>query len=268
MMIAPLPIMQSILSQLPSEARQWTEGLSWQQRRYVLSLCHLLLSAPSEVQAEFLDEYTADGIVAKLVQDQKTKEKVEHYLQIFQIPRVLNEKQLRIYIRQFYIHSAHDLRCEPQIFLESVLQLVVDPQEKKNVFTYTLGFELLLMMFRMSWLQHERLYLMQINQEWFLQTYIKPIQYTHKINHIITPKDERLFFAKRNFFVQKPEVSDKKAWELVMATFKTETVTNLGFSVIRHHNAFIFDSDYIFSEEEEIETPLMSAVSLRESRSL
>lgn len=254
--MTPLSTMQSILAQLPSEARQWTEGLSWQHRRYVLSLCHLLLSAPSEVQAEFLDEYTADGIVAKLVQDQKTKEKVEHYLQLFQIPTVLDEKRLRLYIRQFYIHSAHDLRCKPQKFLESVLQLVVNPQEKNNVFTYTLGFELLLMMFSMSWLQHERLYLMQINQEVFLNTYIKPIQHTHKINYIITPKDERLFFAKRSFFVQNPQVSEKKARELVMATFNTETVTNLGLAVIRHQNAFVFDRDYIFSEE-DAENPLI-----------
>ncbi|MDJ1180547.1 cobyrinic acid a,c-diamide synthase [Roseofilum sp. BLCC_M91] len=254
--MTPLSTMQSILAQLPSEARQWTEGLSWQHRRYVLSLCHLLLSAPSEVQAEFLDEYTADGIVAKLVQDQKTKEKVEHYLQLFQIPTVLDEKRLRLYIRQFYVHSAHDLRCKPQKFLESVLQLVVNPQEKNNVFTYTLGFELLLMMFSMSWLQHERLYLMQINQEVFLNTYIKPIQHTHKINYIITPKDERLFFAKRSFFVQKPQVSEKKARELVMATFNTETVTNLGLAVIRHQNAFVFDRDYIFSEE-DAENPLI-----------
>ncbi|MDJ1171960.1 cobyrinic acid a,c-diamide synthase [Roseofilum sp. BLCC_M154] len=248
--------MQSILAQLPLEARQWTEGLSWRHRRYVLSLCHLLLSAPSDIQAEFLDEYTADGIVAKLVQDQRTKEKVEYYLQLFQIPTVLDEQQLRLYIRQFYVHSAHDLRCKPQKFLESVLQLVVNPEEKNNVFTYTLGFELLLMMFGMSWLQHERLYLMQINQEFFLNSYIKPIQHTHKINHIITPKDERLFFAKRSFFVQKPQVSDKKARELVMATFSTETVTNLGFSVIRHENAFVFDYDYITSEEDE-ESPLI-----------
>ncbi|MDJ1176817.1 hypothetical protein [Roseofilum capinflatum] len=254
--MTPLSTMQSILAQLPSEARQWTEGLSWQHRRYVLSLCHLLLSAPSEVQAEFLDEYTADGIVAKLVQDQKTKEKVEHYLHLFQIPTVLDEKRLRLYIRQFYVHSAHDLRCKPQKFLESVLQLVVNPQEKNNVFTYTLGFELLLIMFSMSWLQHERLYLMQINQEIFLNTYIKPIQHTHKINHIITPKDERLFFAKRSFFVQKPQIPEKKARELVMATFSTEKVTNLGFAVIRHQNAFVFDRDYIFSEE-DAENPLI-----------
>ncbi len=248
---------KSILAQLPPETRQWTEGLSWQHRRYVLSLCHLLLSAPSEVQAEFLDEYTADGIVAKLVQDQRTKQKVEQHLQTFQIPTILNEQRLRLYIRQFYIHSAHDLRCQPQQFLESVLQLVLNPEEKNNVFYYILGFELLNLIFKMSWLEHERLYLLQINQEFFLNTYIKPIQHTHKINNIITPKDERLFFAKRSFFVQKPQVSDKKSLELVMATFTTEVVINLGFSVIRHANAFVFDHDYLFKEEDELESPLM-----------
>ncbi|MDJ1184386.1 hypothetical protein [Roseofilum casamattae] len=247
-----------ILSQLPRAAQNWTEGLSWQQRRYVLSLCHILVSAPAESQAEFLDEYTADGIVAKLVQDQRTKQKVAEHLHNFQISRELNHTELRGYIRQFYIHSAYDLRCQPQQFLESVLQLVLNPEEKNNVFHYILGFELLGMMFKMSWFQHERLYLLQINQEFFLNAYVKPIQNTHKINGIITPKDENLFFAQRNFFVQSPQVSEKKALELTMATFSTEVVINLGFSVIRHQNSFIFDYDYIFNPEEELQNPLMT----------
>ena len=247
-----------ILSQLPREAQQWTEGLSWQQRRYVLSLCHILVSAPAESQAEFLDEYTAEGIVAKLLQDQRTKQKVAENLYNFQISRELNHVELRGYIRQFYIHSAYDMRRQPQHFLESVLHLVLNPEEKNNVFHYILGFELLGMMFQMSWLQHERLYLLQINQEYFLNTYVKPIQNTHKINGIITPKDENLFFAQRNFFVQTPKISEKKALELTMATFTTEVAINLGFAVIRHPNSFIFDYDYIFNSEEELQSPLMT----------
>jgi hypothetical protein len=106
-------------------------------------------------------------------------------------------------------------------------------------------------MFQMSWLQHERLYRLQKNQESFIKNYIKPIQYTHRINGIIIPKYEHIFFAKRNYYLTKPTIREKKLIELVMATFNTDTVTNLGFLIIRHLNFLVFDYEYIFNSEPE-----------------
>jgi hypothetical protein len=243
--------LDSILSSLPAEARQWAESLPWLQRRYVLSLCHLMCAASPEMRAEFLDDYTADGIIAKVLEDQDTKQKVRENLKRFGIATDLNPALLRAYIRQFYIHSAQDVRCQPDLYLESALKLVVCSQERNNVFNYILGFELLKMMFQMSWFQHEKLYRLQRNQEEFLQTYIKPIQYAHRINQIIIPKDENLFFARRDYFIQKPQISARKLNELAIATFSTETTTNFGFSIIRHPQSLKFDYDYLFGKEAE-----------------
>lgn len=242
---------KSMIHKLPLEARKWASSLPWQHRRYVLSLCHLLLSATPETQAEFLDDYTADGLVSKMLEDRYTKNKVQRYLKNFLIPTNLSEDILRSYIKQFYIHSAHDMRIQPDQYLESVLRLVLSVEEKNNVFNYILGFELMKIIFKMSWLQHERLYKTQINQEDFLKIYIKPIQHAHRINGIIMPKDEKLFFAKRNYFVQEPNLSEKKAIELVMATFTTDIVTDFGFSLMRNIKCFNFNYDYIYAPEAE-----------------
>ncbi|MGK7900426.1 MAG: cobyrinic acid a,c-diamide synthase [Hormoscilla sp.] len=240
-----------MMQKLPAEARNWTESLPWQHRRYVLSLCHLLLSASPETQAEFLDDYTADGLVSKMLEDRYTKNKVQRYLKQFLIPTNLSEDILRSYIKQFYIHSAHDMRIQPDQYLESVLRLVLSVEEKNNVFNYILGFEIMKIMFNMSWLQHERLYRIQINQEDFLKNYIKPIQHAHRINGIIMPKDERLFFAKRSYFVEEPILSEKKAMELIIATFTTKLITEFGFSIMRNIKCFNFNYDYIYSPESE-----------------
>lgn len=243
---------ESILSMLPPEAKQWAESLPWTQRRYVLSLCHLMCAASPETRAEFLDDYTADGLVSKVIADRDTKQKVKEYLEKFQVRTDLNENRLRGYIKQFYIHSAQDMRRQPDLYLESALRLVMNTEERNNVFNYILGFELIKMMFQMSWLEHEKLYRLQRNQEDFIRTYIKPIQYTHKINQIIVPRDERLFFARREYFVQKPTIAEKKLVELAMATFTTEVTTNFGFSIIRHSDSLVFDHDYIFDIEQEV----------------
>lgn len=242
----------SVFGRLPPEAKVWLESLSWQQRRYVLSLCHLMCAAPSEVQAEFLDEYTADGLVSRKLEDRETRQRVTTYLQEFRIKTDLNKTILRRYIRQFYIHSAQDTRRKPDLYLEAALRLAFSKEESNNVFNYILGFELLKMMFCMSWEQHERLYRLQRNQEEFLQTYVKPIQHTHRLNGIIVPRDEGVFFAKRSYFVQEPEISPKKLIELIMATFVTDTVSNFGFSIIRHANSLAFDYDYIFRPDNDI----------------
>lgn len=243
---------ESILARLPLEAKEWAESLPWLQRRFLLSLCHLMVAATPETRAEFLDDYTADGLVSKILEDRDTKQKVREYLQEFRIETELTTPLLRNYIRQFYLHSAQDMRRQPDLYLESALKLVMSTEERNSVFNYILGFELIKMMFRMSWLEHEKLYRLQRNQEEFIQTYIKPIQYTHKINKIIVPKDEHLFFARRDYYVQKPIISDRKLIALAIATFTTETTTNFGFSIIRHNHALAFDYDYIFSGEQEV----------------
>lgn len=241
----------SLLSHLPPAAKEWAESLPWSERRYVLSLCHLMCAASPEMRAEFLDDYTADGLVSKILDDRDTQQKVNEHLKEFHITTELNMARLRSYIRQFYIHSAQDMRRQPDLYLESALRLVMSTEERNNVFCYILGFELIRMMFRMSWFQHEKLYKLQRNQDEFIQTYIKPIQYTHKINQIIVPRDERLFFAKRDYYVQKPVLSEKKLIELAMATFTTETTSNFGFSIIRHPHSLAFDYEFIFEEDQE-----------------
>ncbi|MBW4578532.1 MAG: cobyrinic acid a,c-diamide synthase [Tildeniella nuda ZEHNDER 1965/U140] len=243
---------ESILSMLPLEAQQWAESLPWNQRRFVLSLCHLMCAASPEMRASFLDDYTADGLISKVLEDRDTKQKVSHYLEEFNVGTELNPIALRRYIRQFYIHSAQDVRGQPDLYLESALRLVMSNTERNNVFNYILGFELIKMMFQMSWFQHEKLYRLQRNQDEFINTYIRPIQHTHKLNRIIVPKDERLFFARRDYFVQKPIISERKLVELAIATFTTEITTNFGFSIIRHSQSLVFDYDYIFEAEQEV----------------
>jgi hypothetical protein len=242
----------SILAKLPPEARSWVESLSWNQRRYMLSLCHLMCAATPETQAEFMDDYTADGLVSRKLEDQETKQRVQQYLKEFRIKTDLSEPVLRSYIKQFYIHSAQDTRRQPDQYLESALKLMSSSEERSNVFNYILGFELLKMMFSMSWLQQERLYRLQRNQDEFIALYIKPIQHAHRLNGIVIPKDEGVFFAKRNYFVQQPEITSKKLIELVIATFTTAVASNFGFTIIRHASSLNFDYDYIFQPETEV----------------
>jgi hypothetical protein len=174
---------------------------------------------------------------------------VKQYLKDFHIETELTETVLRTYIRQFYTHSAQDTRRQPDLYLQSALKLVFSTEERNNVFSYILGFELLKMMFCMSWLQHEKLYRLQRNQEDFINTYVKPVQHAHRLNNIIVPKDEGVFFAKRSYYVQLPDLQAKKLVELVMATFTTEATINFGFTIIRHPNSLHFDYDYIFEPE-------------------
>jgi hypothetical protein len=248
-MVFVQPDNDPIFGSLPQQAKRWLEGLPWDQRRYVLSLCHLMSAAPPEAQAEFLDDYTADGLVFRVIQDQDTKQKVSGYLQQFHIQTELTEKVLRSYIRQFYIHSAQDARQQPDLYLESALRLMISTQERNSVFSYVLGFELIKLMFQMSWSQQERLYRLQISQEEFLRSYIRPIQHAHRLNGIIIPRDADQFFARRDYFVQRPNLQGKRLVELVMATFTSEVVGGFGFSIIRTPNSFQFDYDYIYAPE-------------------
>jgi hypothetical protein len=242
---------ENVLQKLPADAKTWAENLPWNQRRYVLSLCHLLCAASPEVQAEFLDEYTANGLIDKLIDNQEVERKVRENLKRFQIKTDLTEALVRDYIRQFYVHSAQDTRRKPDLFLESALRIMGSSEERHSIFSYILGFELIKMLFQMSWLEHERLYLIQRNQEEFIETYLKPIQHSHQLNQIIVPKDQTLFFARRDYFVQKPVILDRKLIELAMATFTTEVIIHFGFSIIRHPYSFIFDPDLIFNADQD-----------------
>ncbi|MER3432662.1 MAG: cobyrinic acid a,c-diamide synthase [Leptolyngbya sp. ERB_1_1] len=242
---------ENVLQKLPPEAKLWAESLPWNQRRYVLSLCHLLCAAAPNIQAEFLDEYTANGLISKLIENHEVRQKVKLNLDRFQIKTELTESVLRSYIRQFYIHSAQDSRRKPDLILESALRIVVSTEERNHIFNYILGFEMIKLLFRMSWLQHERLYRLQRNQEEFIALYLKPIQRTHRLNQIIVPKDEKLFFARRDYYIQLPNISEKRLIELAIATFTTSIISNFGFSVIRHPDAIVFDHDYIFTIDPE-----------------
>ncbi|MCW6036860.1 cobyrinic acid a,c-diamide synthase [Spirulina subsalsa FACHB-351] len=240
-----------MLEKVPQEAKEWAEGLDWQRRRYLLSLCHLLCGASPEIQAGFLDQYTADGLLAKIIQDYETYYKVQRHLDGFHINTQLNNKVLRQYIKQFYIHSAQDVRREPQKYLEAALRLVFSPEEKSYVLNYILGFELIKLLFKMSWLQQERFYSLQNNQEDFYHTYIKPVQYAQRVNGLVIPKDEKTFFSQREFYVTPPKISGKRLEELVMVTFTTDAVSTLGFSIVRNIRPVPFDYDYIYQPAQE-----------------
>jgi hypothetical protein len=240
---------ESIFEELPPEAKQWAESLPWDQRRHVLLLCHLICVSTPEKQAEFLDTYTADGLISRKFQDRDTQRRVKEYLQWFSIKTELNDLDLRNYIKQFYIHSTHHTTKGPELYLKSIFQLVLSTEEQNNIFNYILGFELLKLLFQMSWLQHERLYQLQKNQEDFIKKYIRPIQIAHKANKIVVPEGKEKFFAKRDFFIKKPNIRQKKLIELVMATFTTDVMIHLGFSIIRDQNFLVFDYEYIFQPE-------------------
>lgn len=242
---------KSMLEKLPPPAKEWAESLPWEQRRYVLSLCHLLCAASPQVQADFLDDYTADGLVSKMLLDRDTQQQVEKYLKRFHIETEINQSLLKSYIRQFFIHSSQDLRIKPDLYLESALRLVVSTKQRNSVFNYILGFELVKMMFQMSWSQHERLSLLQKSPASFLKNYIKPIQKSHRSNGIIVPKHEKVFFEKHDYFVQRPNIAEGQLIEMVMTTFSTDTVIDFGFSIIRHPQSLVFDPDYIFETEKE-----------------
>jgi hypothetical protein len=238
-----------ILNALPVQAKRWLEGLPWVQRRYVLSLCHVMCATPPEVQAEFLDDYTADGVISRIIHDQDTQQRVIQHLTRFHLSTQLTEPTLRQYIRQFYIHSAQDTRQQVNLYLETALRLMSSSQEHNSILSYVLGFEILKMLFQMSWEQHEKLYRLQSHPEEFIRLYIKPIQYAHRLNGIIIPKDEKQFFARREYFIQRPVLTQKRLKTLVMATFSADNIIHLGFTVIRHPNALHYDHDYLYDNE-------------------
>lgn len=242
---------RQIIEALPLEAQQWLIGLPWIQRRYVLSLCHVMCATSSEERANFLDEYTADGVVSRIIHDQDTQQRIYFHLHRFHIETKLTETVLRRYVRQYYIHAAQVRQHQDKVFLESAIQLMIDGQEHTRVLTYILGFELLVLLFGMSWEQHERFYTLQPNQEDFFKLYIRPVQRAHRLNGIIVPKDENHFFARRDYFVCTPKLKPGQTVALIMASFSPKQINQLGAIVMRHQNALQFDYDHIFHQNSD-----------------
>ncbi len=175
---------------------------------------------------------------------------VQFHLSRLQRPTELTETLIKDYIRQFNFHALQDLRREASSFLESALQLFINQDDRNPILCYLLGFEIITMLFEMSWQQHERLYYLQHNQEYFFHHYIKPIQTAHRLNDTIIPRDADIFFAKRTYFIQRPFLRPKQLKAIAIATFPAETILQLGFEVMRHPRSFIFEASAIFDEPE------------------
>ncbi len=239
-----------ILSSLPPEARDWLTSLPWQQRRYVLSLCHLACATPSAQQAEFLDAYTAEGLLSRIVDDADTRQRVNEHLARFRSDAEIDDATVRKYIRQVYVHSVQDARQRPDLYLETALMLMGSAQEHSSVLSYILGFEILKLLFDMSWAQHERLYHLQPNQDEFTREFIRPVQQAHKRYGIVKPRDEKNFFARRDYFIQQPKIHRQRIVGLIIEFFTANKIIELGFSVLRHPNAIHFDYEYIYAPDD------------------
>ena len=245
-----------VLSDLPPEAREWLTDLPWQERRYVLSLCHLVCATPSAQQAEFLDAYTAEGLLSHIVDDADTRQRVNAHLSRFRSEAAVDDETVRKYIRQVYVHSVQDARHRPDLYLETALNLMGSAREHSSVLSYILGFEILKLLFGMSWEQHERLYHLQPNQDEFTREYIRPVQEAHKRHGIVKPKGEKTFFARRDYFVKTPSIHPKRMVSLIIEAFTADKIIELGFSILRHPDAVHYDHSYIY----ETETPSIEAI--------
>ncbi len=241
-----------VLSSLPPEARAWLSDLPWKERRYVLSLCHLVCATPSAQQAEFLDAYTAEGLLSRIVHDADTREQVNEHLARFHSQADIDDITVRSYIRQVYVHSVKDARSRPDLYLETALALMGSAHEHSSVLSYILGFEILKLLFAMSWEQHERLYHLQPNQDDFTREYIRPVQEAHKRHGIVIPKDEKTFFARRDYFIRRPTIHPHRMVSLIIEAFTADKIIELGFAVLRHPNAIHYDHDYIYSDLESL----------------
>lgn len=187
---------------LPIEVKNWAESLPWNQRRYVLSLCYILCASTPDLQAEFLDDYTADGLVSKMFEDIDTLHRVKEYLIRFRVKKELHASDLRSYIKQFYIHSAQQTRQETDHYLESALRFVLSTEERNNVFNYILGFEFIKIVFQMSWLQHERLTRLQKMN----RSLLTPI--SNRFN-TLTKSTASLYRKMRRFFLLDAPITFK-----------------------------------------------------------
>ncbi len=223
--------------------------------RLVEDLAFVELSQPSPLPE---DDRTAQA-VDRIINAAHLNHSVQYHLSRLQRPTVLTPSLIQNYIRQFHVHALQNSQREtPSLSLQSALQLFVSQDDELRsivddchpILSYLLGFEIITMLFEMSWQQHERLYYLQHNQEYFFHHYIKPVQLAHRLNDKIIPRDAKLFFAKRAYFVQRPCLRPRQLKALALATFPAETILELGFEVIRHPRSFIFDYSAIFDAPE------------------
>ena len=234
--------------------RQLTKNIPLKQWQYVFNICYLICHLSPEEQmkfTEFLEDYVSNYLARKILRDGLLQQLINNHLVQFYLNKKLTKPSIKYYIKQYYFHKYTTLNTEPKVYLELAIRLIYKSEERGKFFSYILGCEIIKMMFKMSWLQHERLYQLQKNQESFINTYIKPIQYAHRTQGIIVPKDEAVFFAKRDYFIKRPQLTEEKVMELLTSTFSQETITTLGLLIIRNLNFLVFDYEYIFNEEPE-----------------
>lgn len=203
-------------------------------------------------QSHLLRGYTADKTIDRILNACNLKTSVEQQLKRLEHPNpALTSDLIQAYVSQFYLHALQDSRSEASGFLQSALQLFVRQDDRNPILCYVLGFEIITLLFGMSWQQHERLYYLQHNQEQFYYRYIKPIQVAHRLNEKIVPRDSDIFFAKRAYFVQRPELRPQQLKAIAIATFPAEAILKLGFEIIRHPRSFVFDHAAIFDAPEQ-----------------
>lgn len=196
--------------------------------------------------AEFSETYPDAPTPSRNPVDRELKALVQQYLQRFHIATTITPDVTQQYMRQFYIHVVQHSHLKSPSLLKRIDRL----DHRNQVLAYILGFELVKMVFQMSWQQHERLCNLQRNQEDFLARYIRPIQEAHRLNQAVVPRDQDLFFARRDYFVQRPKLRPHQLEILAIATFTAETVLEFGFEVIRHPESFRFDYGEIFEVKE------------------
>lgn len=201
-------------------------------------------------QRDLFTDNNAPQWVDRILNAAHLHHSVQFHLSRLQRPTELTQTLIKDYIRQFHFHALQDSRREASSFLKSALQLFVSQDDRTPILCYLLGFEVITMLFEMSWQQHERLYYLQHNQEYFFHHYIKPIQIAHRLNDKIIPRDADIFFAKRTYFIQRPALRPQQLKAIAIATFSAETILKLGFEVMRHPRSFIFEASAIFDEPE------------------
>ena len=206
-----------------------------------------MMSSPTLIQTvrvEFPETYS--NAPTPIAIDRELKALVQQYLQRFCIATVITPEVMQQYMRQFYIHVVQHSPTEATSLFRRIDRL----DHRNQVLAYILGFELVKLFFGMSWQQHERLYMLQRNQEDFRNRYIRPVQSAHRLNQIVIPRDQDLFFARRDYFVQRPKLSPHKLEVLAIATFTAEAVLDFGFEVLRHPESFRFDYAQVFEAQE------------------
>ena len=203
-------------------------------------------------QSHLLRGYTADNTINRILNACNLKASVEHQLKHLHRPNSsITTDLIQSYVSQFYLHALQDPRSEASNFLKSALQLFVRQDDRNPILCYVLGFEVITLLFGMSWHEHERLYYLQHHPEQFYYRYIKPIQVAHRLNEKIIPRDADIFFAKRTYFIQHPSLRPQQLKAIAIATFPAEAVLKLGFEIIRHPQSFVFDHAAIFDEPEQ-----------------